>query len=63
VIGAIAARTGGGAARVAIAPDEGVIDPSRRIMYNRPMLFDLKIMFLVERSFTDKPNGSNFIEH
>jgi hypothetical protein len=32
-------------------------------MYNGLMLFDLTITFLVVRSFTDKSNGSNSIEH
>jgi hypothetical protein len=43
--------------------EDGVRDPGGRIVYNRPMLFDMTITFLVVRSFTDKPNGSNFIEH
>jgi hypothetical protein len=42
---------------------DGVVDPGRRNVYNRPVLFDLTITFRVERSFTDKPNGSNSIEH
>jgi hypothetical protein len=40
-----------------------VTDPGRRIVYNGPVLFDLMITFWVVRSFTDKPNGSNSIEH
>jgi hypothetical protein len=32
-------------------------------VYSGPMLFDLMITFLVVRSLTDKPNGSNSIEH
>jgi hypothetical protein len=51
------------AARAATALEDGVRDLGRRIVYNGPMLFDLTITFLVVRSFTDKPNGSNFIEH
>jgi hypothetical protein len=35
----------------------------RRIVYSGPVLFDLTITFLVVRSFTDKPNGSNSMEH
>jgi hypothetical protein len=48
--------------KAATALEDGVRDPGRRIVYNRPVLFDLMIMFLVVRSFIDKPNGSNFIE-
>jgi hypothetical protein len=39
------------------------MDLGRRIMYNGSVLFDLTITFRVVRSFTDKPNGSNSIEH
>jgi hypothetical protein len=53
----------GAAAKAAIAPDEGVIDLGRRIVYNGLVLFNLTITFLVQRSFTDKPNGSNSIDH
>jgi hypothetical protein len=35
----------------------------RHIVYSGPVLFDLTITFLVVRSFTDKPNGLNFIDH
>jgi hypothetical protein len=35
----------------------------RRSVYSGPVLFDLAITFLVVRSFTDKPKGSNSIEH
>jgi hypothetical protein len=35
----------------------------RRIVYSGPVLFDLTITFLVVRSFTDKSNGSNSMEH
>jgi hypothetical protein len=40
-----------------------VTDLKRHIVYNRPMLFDLTIAFRVVRSFTDKPNKSDSIEH
>jgi hypothetical protein len=53
----------GAAARAATAPGEGVLDPGRCIVYNGSVLFDLMITFWVKRSFTNKPNGSNFIEH
>jgi hypothetical protein len=42
---------------------EGVIDPRRRIVYIGSVVFDLTIMFRVVGSFTDKPNGSNSLEH
>jgi hypothetical protein len=45
------------------AVDGDVKELGRRIIYSGPVLFDLTITFLVVRSFTDKPNGSNFIEH
>jgi hypothetical protein len=35
----------------------------RRSVYNGPVLFDRAVMFLVVRSFTDTPKGSNSIEH
>jgi hypothetical protein len=35
----------------------------RRSVYSGPVLFDLAITFLVVRSFTYKPKGSNSIEH
>jgi formate-dependent phosphoribosylglycinamide formyltransferase (GAR transformylase) len=63
VVGATIVRAWGTAARAATALEDGVRDPGRRIMYNGPVLFDLTITFLVVRSFTDKPNGSNSIEH
>jgi hypothetical protein len=63
VLEAIAVRVWGTAARAATVLKDGVRDPKRCIMYNRPVLFDLTITFLVVRSFTDKPNGSNSIEH
>jgi formate-dependent phosphoribosylglycinamide formyltransferase (GAR transformylase) len=53
----------GTAVRVAIALEDGVKDPERRIVYNGTVLFDLTITFLVVKSFTDKSNGSNSIEH
>jgi hypothetical protein len=53
----------GVAARVAMAPTDGVVDQGRHIVYSGAVLFDLMIMFQVERSFTDKPNESNSIEH
>jgi hypothetical protein len=40
-----------------------VTDPGRSIVYNGPVLFDLMITLRVVRSFTGKPNVSNFIEH
>jgi hypothetical protein len=45
------------------AVDGDVKELGRRIVYNGPVLFDLTITFLVVRSFTDKPNGSNSMEH
>jgi formate-dependent phosphoribosylglycinamide formyltransferase (GAR transformylase) len=63
VVRATAVRAWGTAARVATALEDGVRDPRRRIVYNGQVIFDLTITFLVVRSFTDKPNGSNFIEH
>jgi hypothetical protein len=63
VVGAIVVRAWGTAARTATTLEDGVRDPKRCIVYNMPVLFDLTITFLVVRSFTDKPNGSNFIEH
>jgi hypothetical protein len=47
----------------ATAVDGDVKELGRRIVYSGPVLFDLTITFLVVRSFTDKPNGSNSIEH
>jgi hypothetical protein len=46
----------------AIVLEDGVREPGRRIMYSGPVLFDLTITFLVVRSFTNKPNGSNSVE-
>jgi hypothetical protein len=63
VVGATAPRACGVAARATMAPADGVVDPGRRNVYSGPVLFDLTITFWVERSFTDKPNGSNYIEH
>jgi formate-dependent phosphoribosylglycinamide formyltransferase (GAR transformylase) len=63
VVGATTVRAWGTAARVATALEDGVRDTERRIVYNGPVLFDLMITFLVVRSFIDKLNGSNSIEH
>jgi hypothetical protein len=43
--------------------DGDVKELGRRIVYSGPVLFDLTITLLVVRSFTNKPNGSNSIEH
>jgi hypothetical protein len=43
--------------------DGDVKELGRRIVYSGLMLFDLTITFLIVRSFTDKPNGSNSMEH
>jgi hypothetical protein len=50
-------------ATAATAVDGDVKELGRRIVYSGPVLLDLTITFLVVRSFTDKPNGSNSIEH
>jgi hypothetical protein len=50
-------------ATAAIAVDGDVKELGIRIVYSGPVLFDLTITFLVVRSFTDKPNGSNSMEH
>jgi formate-dependent phosphoribosylglycinamide formyltransferase (GAR transformylase) len=50
-------------ATAATAVDGDVKELGRRIVYSGPVLFDLTITFLVVRSFTDKSNGSNSIEH
>jgi hypothetical protein len=50
-------------ATAAIAVDGDVKELGRRIVYSGPVLFDLTITFLVVRSFTDKPNGSNTMKH
>jgi hypothetical protein len=50
-------------ATAATAADGDVKELGRCIVYSGPVLFDLTITFLVVRSFTDKPNGSNSIEH
>jgi hypothetical protein len=63
VVGATTVRAWGTTARAATTLEDRVRDPGIHIVYNRPMLFDLTIMFLVVRSFTDKLNGSNSIEH
>jgi hypothetical protein len=49
-------------ATAATAVDGDVKELGRRIVYSGPVLFDLMITFLVVRSFTDKPNGSNSME-
>jgi hypothetical protein len=63
MVGARAARACGVAARAAMAPTDGVVDPGRRSVYSGPVLFDLKITFHVVRSFIEKPNESNSIDH
>jgi hypothetical protein len=40
-----------------------VVELRRQSVYSGPVLFDLPITFLIVRSFTDKPKGSNSIEH
>jgi formate-dependent phosphoribosylglycinamide formyltransferase (GAR transformylase) len=50
-------------ATAATAVDGDVKELERRIIYSGPVLFDLTITFLVVRSFTDKSNESNSIEH
>jgi hypothetical protein len=49
-------------ATAATTVDDDVKELGRRIVYSGPVLFDLMITFLVVRSFTDKPNGSNSME-
>jgi hypothetical protein len=51
MVGVTAIRAWGTAAREVTALEDG------------PVLFNLTITFLVVRSFTDKPNGSNSIKH
>jgi formate-dependent phosphoribosylglycinamide formyltransferase (GAR transformylase) len=63
VVGATTVRAWGTAAMAATMLEDEVRDLRRRIMYNEPTLFDLTITFLVVRSFTDKSNISNSIEH
>jgi formate-dependent phosphoribosylglycinamide formyltransferase (GAR transformylase) len=63
VVEATTVRAWGTAARVATTLEDRVRDLERRIVYSGPVLFDLTITFLVVRSFTDKLNMSNFIEH
>jgi hypothetical protein len=57
--------TAAGAAEETTATAAGGVwkELGRRIVYSGPVLFDLTITFFVVRSFTDKPNGSNSIEH
>jgi formate-dependent phosphoribosylglycinamide formyltransferase (GAR transformylase) len=54
---------GATAGRAATTLEDGVRDSKRRIVYSGPVLFDLTITLLVVKSFTDKSNGSNSIEH
>jgi formate-dependent phosphoribosylglycinamide formyltransferase (GAR transformylase) len=63
VVGATTVRVWETTARAATMLEDGVRDPRRRIMYSGPVLFNFMITFLVVRSFTDKPNESNSIEH
>jgi hypothetical protein len=46
-----------------MALTDGVVDLGRRSVYSGPVLFDLKITFHVVRSFIEKPNKSNSIDH
>jgi hypothetical protein len=39
------------------------VELGRQSVYSGPVLFDLAIMFLLVRSFTDKQKGSNSMEH
>jgi hypothetical protein len=50
-------------ATAATAVDGDVKELGRHIVYSGPVLFDLTITFVIVRSFTDKPNGSNSMEH
>jgi hypothetical protein len=50
-------------AEVADMGDEGAGCEDRRIMYRGPKLLHLPIMFRIERSFIERSNGSNSIEH
>jgi hypothetical protein len=43
--------------------DEGAGCEGRHIVYNGPELLHLVITFRIERSFTESPNGSNFMKH
>jgi formate-dependent phosphoribosylglycinamide formyltransferase (GAR transformylase) len=63
VVGATTVRAWETAARAATTLEDGVRDLERHIVYSGSVLFDLTITFLVVRSFTDKPNGSNSTEH
>jgi hypothetical protein len=63
VVRAIAVRAWRTAARADTTLEDGVRDPRRCIVYSGPVLFDPTITFLIVRFFTDKPNGSNSIEH
>jgi hypothetical protein len=50
-------------ATAATTVDGNLKELGRRIVYSGPVLFDLTITFLVVRSFSDKPNGLNSMEH
>jgi hypothetical protein len=63
VVRATTVRVWGTTARAATTLEDGVKDLKRCIMYSGPVLFDLMITFLVVRSFTNKSNESNSIEH
>jgi hypothetical protein len=43
--------------------DEGARCVGRRIVYRGPELLHLVITFRIERSFTERLNGSNSMEH
>jgi hypothetical protein len=43
--------------------DEGAGCVIRCIMYRGPGLLHMVTMFCIERSFTERPNGSNSTEH
>jgi hypothetical protein len=47
----------------AATEDEGVEHDGRHMVYRGPKLSHLVIMFVVKRSFTERPKGSNSIEH
>jgi formate-dependent phosphoribosylglycinamide formyltransferase (GAR transformylase) len=63
MVGATTVREWETTVRAATTLEDGVRDPRRRIVYSGPVLFDPTITFLVVRSFIDKSNVSNFIEH
>jgi hypothetical protein len=43
--------------------DEGAGCEGKHIIYSGPKLLHLAIMFRVERSFTERQNGLNSMEH